>query len=200
MDERIKKIRKALDLTQQEFANRIGVKRNTVATYEMGRSAPSDSAISLICREFNVSEEWLRTGKGEMFITASNNELDLLAKKYDLSDGARILIEKFLHLKKEQQDVIINFVREAAAGLSAVNPPEEYSVTQDPSGFIFSVSRAKKQDRSLPDTGSSKLNIDAEVEAFRRSLEQQEKAEAGLSASNGQNDIGIEDTDERKLS
>lgn len=67
MNERIRKIRNALNLTQQEFANKIKVKRNTVATYEMGRSIPSDSAIALICKEFNVNEDWLRTGNGEMF-------------------------------------------------------------------------------------------------------------------------------------
>lgn len=67
MNERLKKLRKALDLTQQEFADRLKVKRNTVATYEVGKSNPSDAAVSLICREFNVSENWLRTGEGEMF-------------------------------------------------------------------------------------------------------------------------------------
>lgn len=67
MNERIKEIRNAFKLTQQEFADRIKVKRNTVATYEMGRSIPSDSAIALICKEFNVNEEWLRSGNGEMF-------------------------------------------------------------------------------------------------------------------------------------
>lgn len=67
MNERIKLLRKTLNLTQQEFADKIMVKRNTVATYEMGRSEPSDSAFSLICKEFNVNPEWLRTGEGEMF-------------------------------------------------------------------------------------------------------------------------------------
>lgn len=68
MNERIRKLRKHLDLTQREFADRIGVKQNTVAQYEMGRNVPIDSVISLICREFNVREEWLREGTGEMFI------------------------------------------------------------------------------------------------------------------------------------
>lgn len=68
MNERIKKLRKHLDMTQQEFADRIKVKRNTVATYEMGRTGISDAAISLICKEFNVNEEWLRNGTGEMFL------------------------------------------------------------------------------------------------------------------------------------
>ena len=76
MNERLKKLRKTLDLTQQDFANRIGVKRNTVATYEMGRSSPSDSAVSLICREFNVNEDWLRNGGSDddMFIKLNEDE------------------------------------------------------------------------------------------------------------------------------
>lgn len=74
MNERIKELRKTLGFTQQEFADKIGVKRNTVATYEMGRSVPSDSAISLICREFNVREAWLRTGEGAMFLERSRDE------------------------------------------------------------------------------------------------------------------------------
>ena len=76
MNERLKKLRKTLELTQQDFANRIGVKRNTVATYEMGRSSPSDSAVSLICREFNVNEDWLRNGgtDDDMFIKLNEDE------------------------------------------------------------------------------------------------------------------------------
>ena len=68
MKERIRKLRKNLDLTQREFAEKIGVKQNTVAQYEMGRNEPIDTVISLICREFNVNEEWLRNGTGEMFM------------------------------------------------------------------------------------------------------------------------------------
>lgn len=71
MKERIRKLRRALDLTQQEFADKIGMKRNTVANYETGRNEPSTSVFSLICREFNVNETWLRTGEGEMFNKAA---------------------------------------------------------------------------------------------------------------------------------
>lgn len=85
MEKRIKKIRKTLDLTQQEFAERIGVKRNTVATYEMEKSKPNDWAVSLICREFNVNKEWLRTGIGQMFKPTLSTALDKLKKEYNLS-------------------------------------------------------------------------------------------------------------------
>ena len=75
MDERIKKLRKHLDLTQQEFADRIGVKRGAIANYEIARNEPTDSVISLICREFNVNEEWLRNGTGEMFVELDKEDL-----------------------------------------------------------------------------------------------------------------------------
>ena len=74
MKERIKELRKTLGFTQQKFSEKIGVKRNTVAQYETGRNIPIDSVINLICREFNVNEEWLRTGEGEMFKPKSRNE------------------------------------------------------------------------------------------------------------------------------
>lgn len=74
MNERIKKIRKTLGLTQQEFADVIGIKRNTFSQYEIGRNEPIDAVINLICREFDVNENWLRTGEGEMFIEKSKDE------------------------------------------------------------------------------------------------------------------------------
>lgn len=73
MHERLKKLRKALDLTQQEFADRIGSKRNTVAKYETEANTPSAAVVSLICREFNVNEDWLRDGIGDMFLPADRN-------------------------------------------------------------------------------------------------------------------------------
>lgn len=68
MKEQLKKLRKHLDMTQQAFADKIGMKQNTIAQYEMGRTTPSDAIVFSICREFGVNENWLRTGDGEMFI------------------------------------------------------------------------------------------------------------------------------------
>ncbi len=74
MKDRLKKLRKSLDLTQQAFADKIGMKQNTIAQYEMGRTIPSDAIIFSICREFNVNENWLRTGEGDMFMEMSRDE------------------------------------------------------------------------------------------------------------------------------
>ena len=66
--ERIKKVRKAKGCTQQKFADELGLKQNTIATYEMNKTAPSDRTISDICQKFRVNEKWLRTGEGDMEI------------------------------------------------------------------------------------------------------------------------------------
>ena len=67
MKTRIKELRNALGLTQQEFANKMGTSRGNIAAYEVGKNAPSDAVVSLICREFNVNKDWLQAGIGEMF-------------------------------------------------------------------------------------------------------------------------------------
>lgn len=119
MNERIKKLRKHLDLTQQEFADRIGVKRNTIANYEIGRNVPIDSVLSLIVREFHVSEAWLRSGEGEMFAPAATSALDALAQEQKLTHGEYILIEKLLSLKPEVRHGILDYIMEVAAAVNS---------------------------------------------------------------------------------
>ena len=65
--DRIKQLRHILGLTQQNFSDRLKIKRGAIANYEIGRNNPSDSVIALICREFNVNEEWLCNGTGKIF-------------------------------------------------------------------------------------------------------------------------------------
>ena len=67
MGERVKELRKALGLSGEKFGEKIGVTRSGISDIERGRNGLSDSNILAICREFNVNEEWLRTGTGEMF-------------------------------------------------------------------------------------------------------------------------------------
>ena len=67
MNERLRKLRKALNMSQTAFGKRVGLKQSTITGYETGNRIPLDSVILLICKEFNVNEEWLRSGKGDMF-------------------------------------------------------------------------------------------------------------------------------------
>lgn len=128
MNTRIKKLRKALDLTQQAFADRLGMKQNTIATYEMGRSAPPTPTIVAICREFNVNEEWLRTGEGDMFKPEPKDALDELIAQYRLPREFRPLIDKYLELTPDQQEAVVQYMRKVAAALMR----DEYSVAGIP--------------------------------------------------------------------
>lgn len=125
---RIKKLRKALDLTQQEFSLKIGVKRNTIAKYETGRGDPIDAVISLICREFNVSEEWLRTGAGgdaAMFEKKPETQLDELAKIYDLDDLDRRIILRYLQLSERDREVVKQYMHSIVSDLETAAPQSD---------------------------------------------------------------------------
>lgn len=74
MKDRIKQVRKEYGLTQTAFGERIGVKGNTVTGWEAGTRSPSDAIINSICREFNILEDWLRSGTGTMHPTLSRDE------------------------------------------------------------------------------------------------------------------------------
>lgn len=67
MNNRILQIRKSLNLTQNEFANEIGMSGSTISDIEHNRCPVTDKTIIAICSKFNVNEQWLRNGTGEMF-------------------------------------------------------------------------------------------------------------------------------------
>lgn len=73
MNERLKIIRLKLKLTQDDFAKKINVTRSAISNYEKGTRNIMNRVISDICREFNVNQEWIRHGTGEMFIQNINN-------------------------------------------------------------------------------------------------------------------------------
>lgn len=79
---RTKELRKSLGLTQQAFADRLGITRGAVSKYDIDATDPSDAVISLICREFNVREAWLRDGEGDMLeVKPRAEELGELVRK-----------------------------------------------------------------------------------------------------------------------
>lgn len=165
MNERIKQIRRELGLTQTEFAERIGLKQNSIALIESGKRNISDQAILSICREYGVNEEWLRTGIGEKMTPDASDELEALVKKYDLSNADQVLIGKYINLKAGSRETIIDFITDVVAALEDLDPNA----------------------KAFPSGSASELDIDAEVEAYRQQLELQKKAAAESSLSNGGN-------------
>lgn len=114
MKDRIKKLRKDLGLTQQEFADRMGIKRTTIGNYELGRNNPVDSVLMLMCREFGVSESWLKTGEGDMYEREKGDFFDELIERYHLDHSDRALFESFCQLRSEDRKAILRFVKLAS--------------------------------------------------------------------------------------
>ena len=118
MNERIKEIRARLGITQQEMADKLGLKRNTIATYEMGKANPSDRTITDICREFGVNETWLRTGEGgenNIFSKISDDdEYSLSLGKLSLEENqlVRNAIKYLANADPEKLKIIEEFMRE----------------------------------------------------------------------------------------
>lgn len=109
--DRIRELRKEyLHLSQGEFGTRLGVKKVAISLIESGRNKVTTQMRSAICREYNVSKEWLLTGEGEMFKPVASDEVDALVQKYNLDDKARAIIEKFIVLKPSEQETILDFV------------------------------------------------------------------------------------------
>lgn len=73
-NERIKEVRKALGLTQDKFGAKLGVGKTAVSKVENGENSITDQLRLAVCREFRVSEDWLRTGEGDMFVQPAEDE------------------------------------------------------------------------------------------------------------------------------
>lgn len=115
MNRRIKEVREHTKLTQEEFGKRIGSARNTIANYETGNRTPSNAVITSICREFNINEEWLRTGAGEMYKPLDDK---LSAYVSEITDGDDDFIKDFITVYMELDDTSKAALRKIADGMA----------------------------------------------------------------------------------
>lgn len=100
MNDRIRELRKALGLTLEKFGERIGVTKMTISRIEKGVNNVTDQMFKSICREFNVNEEWLRTGNGSMFNELSQKEQITKIVENALSNSDEFVKNAFIALGK----------------------------------------------------------------------------------------------------
>lgn len=162
MQDRIKELRKTLGLTQQEFADKIGIQRGTYAKYEIGRNEPIDAVIRLICTTFNVREEWLRNGSGEMFV--QRDPFDEVYKMVndmlwdESSELKRRLVTAILRLSPAQLRYARDWIMETfdLAPAAADPNPEEREPTIDEKVAAYraelEAEEASKKSQALQDT------------------------------------------------
>lgn len=112
MNSRIKLVRTSKAMTQQEFADRLGINRSNIANYENGVRTPVDAVISLICKEFHINETWLRTGEGEMDAPINQEEelMNWITEIFQspTDDARRRVIAVLAKLPPEWYDVLVD--------------------------------------------------------------------------------------------
>ena len=153
--ERIKELRKLLHISQTDFGSKIGLKQTAIGMYENNQRTVSDRSITDICREYNVSEEWLRDGTGGIFIEPTTFSLDEYAKTHDLMDSEIKLIRGFMDLDKNTRNALYDMFNKAFAN----------------------------ETQAVPSSSPSSPTVDAELSATIEDLEGEYKKSVLKSAS-----------------
>ncbi|GMQ56752.1 hypothetical protein AN1V17_11460 [Vallitalea sediminicola] len=111
MKERLKQLRKELELNQENFGKKVSLSRTAVANMEIGHRTVTNRTIQLICSTFNVNEEWLRTGNGEMF-NITEDLIELFG--YMLNDMTEIekdFMIKYLKLPSQERQMVVKYLK-----------------------------------------------------------------------------------------
>ena len=203
--ERIKKVRKELNLTQQDFAERIGATQNTMTRYENGKINPSSAAITLICRTFHVNETWLREGTGPMltqptgsveqvrewvngiFEKGSYFEQSFIKSRSCFTDKEWNLMEKFIDMLVEDQKA-----REASA-LASPAPKGPLPFTPEELAAYEKVKAIMEREADTQAPDDSITTVEQKRAIMEQELAAEAAAEGKLPASTGSN--GLKSTD-----
>lgn len=106
--ERVREIRKTLNLTLEKFGEKVGAKKNTMSAIETGRNSLTDQMARSICREYNVNYDYLMYGEGDMFSDLPKTVLDELCRQYELDDFDRSLVEMYIQFPKSIREYLKN--------------------------------------------------------------------------------------------
>lgn len=159
MNKRIKELREYWKLSQEDFGKILGITKSGVSDIEAGRRRVTEKHIIML-KNHNVNENWLRTGKGEKVNSETTPELRALANKYNLSNEAQVLIEKFVNLKPEHQGAVIQFIIQVVDSLKE----NEYASTLDHNNIADAEAAYEKRLGIAPSMASIALNTSADAE------------------------------------
>lgn len=113
--ERVKWVRKTLGLTLEKFGEKVGVQKSAISKIENGENGITDQMCKSICREFNVSDEWLRDGTGDMFVDLSRDlqlarffgevQIDEGFKKRFVSALSTMTVDEWAFLERKMREI-----------------------------------------------------------------------------------------------
>ena len=155
--ERIRHFRKqVLKMTQEEFASKINVSRSNLGNIEISRISATDRVISDICNSFSISEEWLRTGEGEMQRETESTLFSAFARQYDLSEKERQAARYLLSLTSEDRQQILRVVEGLARAMQDDDAKKAEVEKRDQAHRMLDAELdAEQKGQSASDSGSS---------------------------------------------
>lgn len=122
-------------LSEERFAGMLGTTRSAVHEYERSRVIPNDTFLQLVCRKFDVSYEWLTTGKGEMRGESDRQILEAVCDRYNLDANQRRLMEVFLFMDPEKRqdvsDAFFTFVAQFHEGMTVEQLHAQQAIIRD---------------------------------------------------------------------
>lgn len=117
-NDRMKDLRKSIKLSQTAFGNELGVSRDVINNLELNRVELSEVMVKAICSVFSVSETWLRTGEGEMYIQTAENEIDTLCDKVGLDSLGKAFLISYADMPETDRAVIKNYIMSVLESVS----------------------------------------------------------------------------------
>lgn len=105
MKERLKELRKELGLTMEEFGSNLGVRKSTISSLENGINKITDQMILSICNAYNVNEEWLRNGTGEMFVENNDSLIEKIVSEFPLDKLSQTILRTYIELEPKEREV-----------------------------------------------------------------------------------------------
>lgn len=111
MNQRVKELRATLGLSGEKFGQPIGLKRSAISLIENGKTSLTEQTLLAICREYNVNEEWLRYGKGEMFLSTDEIPLDELVSTNQIDEIEADIIRAYFSLDKNLRQQVLDHFR-----------------------------------------------------------------------------------------
>ena len=121
MNERIKELRKELGLTLEQFGKRIGVTKVAISNIEKGKRNVTEQMFKSVCREFNVNEEWLRNGSGDMFIEKNTVNIDEFIINNNITKTEIELAKSYLSLSLEHRQSLIQSLKLIFSNAGTIN-------------------------------------------------------------------------------
>lgn len=115
--DRVKELRKSLNLSQEAFGNKLGVRKSTISRIESGVHNLSERMAISICNTFNVDINWLMKGHGNMFTAIPESIVDVLCDEFNLDTKDRAIIEAYLRASENERENIKDFLLSIAENL-----------------------------------------------------------------------------------